>query len=84
MAIDNQDHIFYTYKEKIEREEQFKDFFWGGILVLLNSYKKIYVTCCDVEGVKSKVLPTWHATLAVKHSQRMFQPGWYIKPSSRT
>ena len=30
MAIDNQDHIFYTYKEKIESEEQFKDFFWGG------------------------------------------------------
>jgi hypothetical protein len=30
--------------------------FFLGILVSLYSYKEIYVTCCDVEGPKSKIV----------------------------
>jgi hypothetical protein len=52
MAIANQNRIFYTCKEKNEMEERCENFF--GILVSLYNYKKIYATCCDVEGAESK------------------------------
>jgi hypothetical protein len=54
-------------------------FFLGGILVSLYSYKEIYAMCCDVEGAESKSI-----VYVVKHSQRMFRPGWYVKRSSQT
>jgi hypothetical protein len=53
MAIANRGRIFYTCKEKNEREERLEDFFLG-ILVSLYSYKEIYAMCCDMEGVESK------------------------------
>jgi metal-responsive CopG/Arc/MetJ family transcriptional regulator len=52
MSIANRDIIFYTCKEKNEREERFEDFF--GILVSLYNHKEIYVTCCNMEGAESK------------------------------
>jgi hypothetical protein len=55
MSIANRDCIFYTCKEKNEREEQFENYFWG-ILVSLYSYKEIYATCCDVEEAGSKIV----------------------------